>query len=398
MRLSVPANYDCGLAGELSQYPVREVYGKLSWDPAGGGRPSCCTPGVDFQTLKPYVEALKTHGIQFNYLLNGSCLGNREWDRRWQKKLMRLLERLEAIGVARLTISTPLLFRMIKRRFPGFSLKVGIYAQVDTPARARYWEDLGADEITLESFSINRDFDRLRRIRRAVRCDLQLIANHPCLANCPMQPYHQNGFAHSSDGSRRLFVDTCILACSQLRLKEPERFIQAGWIRPEDLGFYERMGFDSFKLLERNIPSAELIKRVRAYSRRRFQGNLAELILPYGFKQAGSGGPGWLARHFLRPLQVRPGRLKPIVELVRMQGMMFPLEAQPIRIDSTKIPADFLERVEKAGCRAGDCGDCQLCGEIAAEAVCVEDGFRRAVLAKYDEADESILTGRLWDV
>ena len=100
---------------------------------------------------------------------------------------------------------------------------------------AVFEEDLGADEITLESFSINRNFDRLQNIRRAVRCSLQLIVNHPCLPNCPMQIAHQNDFAHSSDGSRRLFIDYCLFTCSAMRLKDPCLFIKSGWIRPEDL-------------------------------------------------------------------------------------------------------------------------------------------------------------------
>lgn len=394
----MPANYDTGLVGELSRHPVREVYGKLSWDAVGGGRPTYSTSGVTFRKLEAYVTALKRRGIKFNYLLNSSCLGNREWDRRWQKKLMRLLERLEAIGVARLTVSTPLLFKIIRRRFPGFSLKTGIYAQVDTPVRARYWEDLGADEITLESFSINRDVERLEKIRRAVRCDLQLIVNHPCLLNCPMQPYHQNGFAHASDGSNRLYVDSCLLACSQLRLKEPERFIQAGWIRPEDLAVYEAIGYDSFKLLERNIPSNELIRRVRAYSSRRFEGNLADLILPYGFQAAAAGGRGWMMRYFLKPLQVRPGRLGPLVELTRMQGMMQPMAQRPIRIDSAKIPSDFLQTVTGKHCGMQSCEACGYCRQVAREAVEVDEDWREAVLARHAEMEESILTGRFWDV
>ena len=35
-----------------------------------------------------------------------------------------------------------------------------------------------------------------------------------------MQPYHQNGFAHSSDGSRELFIDYCFLHCTMERLDQ----------------------------------------------------------------------------------------------------------------------------------------------------------------------------------
>jgi collagenase-like PrtC family protease len=67
------------------------------------------------------------------------------------------------LGVRRVTVSTPFLLELVKRRFPEFKVRVGIYAQVDTPRRARFWEDLGADAIVLESFSINRNFSRATR-------------------------------------------------------------------------------------------------------------------------------------------------------------------------------------------------------------------------------------------
>jgi hypothetical protein len=147
------------------------------------------------------------------------------------------------MGVRRVTVSTPFLLELVKRRFPEFKVRVGIYAQVDTPRRARFWEELGADAIVLESFSINRNFRRLAAIRQAVRCDLQLIANHVCLMNCPMQTYHQNGFAHASDDTGTLFIDYCFLRCSRLRLTDPSQFIKSAWIRPEDLAVYEAMGY-----------------------------------------------------------------------------------------------------------------------------------------------------------
>jgi len=137
---------------------------------------------------------------------------------------------------------------------------------VDTPRRARFWEELGADAITLESFSINRNFRRLAAIRQAVHCDLQLIANHVCLMNCPLQSYHQNGFAHASDDSSTLFIDYCLLRCSRMRLADPSQFIKSAWIRPEDIAAYVAMGYTTFKLLERGIPSAELLRRIQAYS------------------------------------------------------------------------------------------------------------------------------------
>lgn len=398
MRLSVAANYDSALVARLAEYPVEEVYGKLPADLVGGGRPSFMGTPLSFKRLARYVARLNQHGIAFNYLLNAACLGNREWSGRWQRRLTALLDRLWRIGVRRLTVSTPILLEMVKTRFPRFHVKVGIYAQVDTPERARFWESLGADAICLESFSINRNFARLEAIRRAVQCDLQLIANHPCLPNCAMQPYHQNAFAHASDGSHQLFVDYCFLACTQRRLSDPTNLIKSQWIRPEDAAIYEAMGFTSFKLLERGIPSDELLKRVRAYSERRFEGNLAEILLPYGFRQEKPKGLGWLLRHFFRPWQINPFRLAPLYRFIRSQGMLFPKETTSVQIDASAIPPDFLSVFQSGRCKGLDCADCDYCERIAERAVQIEPEFRQRSLEQLAELQDAVRDGSLWGI
>ncbi|MBN1362165.1 MAG: hypothetical protein JW993_16335 [Sedimentisphaerales bacterium] len=398
MKLSVAANYDLDLVATLAGFPVAEVYGKFPTDLVGGGRPSYMGTPLTAHYLAVYASALSRHGIAFNYLLNSSCLGNREWSRSWQKKLMRLLEGLASMGIKRLTVSTSYLLERIKAAFPDFYIKVGIFAQIDTPRRARFWRDLGADALTLESFSINRDFEALRAIRAAVDCELQLVANHPCLPNCAMQPYHQNGFAHSSDGSRRLFVDYCFLQCTFRRLEDPSLLIKAGWIRPEDTRFYESLGYDSFKLLERGIPSVDLAERVAAYSRRRSIPNLAELILPYGFKRAPAKRRFWLLRHFFRPGQVRLSRLAPLYGMMKDQGMLFALDRNPFYIDSEKIPADFIEGFAQRRCSALACAECRYCDGIAAGAVRVEPEFRHEQLARLRQTHQDLIHGGLWHV
>ena len=398
LRFSLAANYDPDLVPALAAYPVDEVYGKLPSDGVSGGRPRYLATPLSTAGLRRYVSLLDRHGIAFNYLLNGACFGNHEWTRRWQKRVTRLLDTLGELGVRRLTVSTPFLLELVKRRFPEFKVRVGIYAQVDTPRRARFWEDLGADAITLESFSINRDFSRLASIRRAVKCELQLIANHVCLPNCPLQVYHQSGFAHASDGSGTIFVDYCFLRCSRLRLMDPSLLIKAAWIRPEDLGFYEAMGYTTFKLLERGIPSAELMRRVRAYSERRFDGNLAELLLSHGFKAPVRKESFWALRHFFKPRQASALRLKPLLELARLQGMLSPLPDSPVNVNAQAIPADFVEGFRDRDCAAMQCRTCGYCERIAAKAVSIAPGYRTTVLEKYAQIDHCLTTGALWNV
>jgi len=398
MELSLPANYDAELIPKLEPYPVNEVYGKFPSDFVGGGRPSYMGTPLSERALRDYVALLDRHRIAFNYLLNSACIGNREWTRRWQKRLMRFLEKLQRWGIRRLTVSTPFLLEAIKARFPDFFIKVGIFAQIDTAARARFWEDLGADGLTLESFSINRDFRRLRSIRAAVSCELQLIPNIFCLPNCPMEQYHHNGFAHASDGSGGIFIDYCFLRCTRRRIEDPSLLIKSAWIRPEDIAAYEAIGYTAFKLIERGIPSSEVLKRARAYSERRFDGNLAELILSYGFKEPLRKQRLWAVRHFFKPFQVSPLKLKPLYDLMRHQGMLFPTDRPPFHIDSSRIPEGFIRSFENRDCASLDCRECRYCEDIARQAVHLDPEFQRESLERFAAAERAMATGSLWNV
>jgi collagenase-like PrtC family protease len=396
-KFSLAANYDPELIPLLKPYPIDEVYGKFPADGINGGRPRYMATPLSEDDLRSYITLLDSHDIAFNYLLNGSCFGNLEWSRSWHKKMSLLLDKLGDMGVRRLTVSTPFLLELIKHRFPEFKVRVGIYAQVDTPRRARFWEDLGADAITLESFSINRNFNRLTTIRQSVQCELQLIANHVCLMNCPMQSYHQNGFAHASN-TQNLFIDYCLLRCSKARLTDPAQFIKSAWIRPEDLSTYEAMGYNTFKLLERGIPSSELLRRVKAYSERRYDGNLADLLLSYGFKEPIRKESNWSMRHFWKPFQMNPFRLKPLLNLASLQGMLSPLEQNPVYIDTHKIPENFLDGFRNLDCASLDCQTCGYCARIAEKAVSIVPEYRTKVLSQYAKTDSLIATGKLWNV
>jgi len=119
-RFSLAANYDPELVPALAAYPVDEVYGKFPTDGVSGGRPRYMATPLSEADLRQYIRLLDGHGIAFNYLLNGSCFGNHEWTRPWQKKVTALLTKAGDMGVRRVTVSTPFLLELVKRRFPQF--------------------------------------------------------------------------------------------------------------------------------------------------------------------------------------------------------------------------------------------------------------------------------------
>ncbi len=396
MRLTVPANYDPSILPGLKASGTFEIYGKLPSDVVGGGRPSYMTTPLSKRSLSSYIGEVHKQGMEFNYLLNSACLGNEEWTKKFHKELDKLLHWLTEVKVDTVTVSIPYLAQVIKARFPHFKLKAGIYAQIDTVKRAKYWEDLGADAINLASFSINRDLETLQAIRQAVKTDLVLIANHFCQPNCPYQLHHQNGHAHASHHNPKFLIDYPIIQCQKNRLANPWLFIAAGWIRPEDIKHYEQMGYSTFKLLERNIPSENLLQRVQAYHEGKFEGNLADLLLSWGFKKkAPKYSLVHMARYF-RFWKMPPRLAGTSLSFLQDQGMFFPKETNPIVIDTSAIPDNFMEKFRSGSCRDQLCSTCGYCERIAKKAVTISPEFLQNILPVYDKLEQELTGGSAW--
>jgi len=293
MRLSVATNFDPRLLEALEGYPVYEVFGKLPRDFVGGGRASYMLSPVSRRSLAEHVAQAHRRGIQFNYLLNAACLNNLEWTGRGQREIERLLAWLARIGVDSITVSLPHLLELIKRRYPQFRVKVGVFAGVDGVQKAKWWEDLGADGITLASLAVNRNFSLLAAIRRSVACELQLLVNTNCLQACPLASAHMVALSHASQAGHAaggFLIDYCFLKCTQMKLREPVNYIRSDWIRPEDLHHYQALGYDRFKIAERNAPTEVMVRRVKAYTEGRYDGNLLDLVQGYGFACGNSAG------------------------------------------------------------------------------------------------------------
>jgi hypothetical protein len=154
------------------------------------------------------------------------------------------------------------------------------------------------------------------------------------------------------------------------------------------------MGFSTFKLLERNIPSYALLERARAYHQRRYEGNLADLLLSWGFRQA---PPGFTRRHLFRAFRfwkMPLGLAGTAREFMKTQGMLLYTQANnPVHIDSQAIPADFLDHFEHGSCLDRSCRDCGYCARLAHQAVSIEPEFLAQVLPLYQEMESRLVSG-----
>jgi len=392
MKLSVPTNWQPQLIDGLSKMCVGEFYGKLEKDIVGGGRPALILSSVTKQQAKEHVALIHRNGLRFNYLLNALCMGNREWTIRGQRDIRSFLDWLAEIGVDTITVAMPYLLQLIKKSYPLFKVKISVCAGVDGAIQAKYWEELGADEISLSPWSVNRNFRLLKQIRSAVNCDLQLYANTRCLTGCPFMVYHYLGANHASGsiGQRNGFlINYCEFICNHLILLEPWRIISSCWIRPEDLHFYRESGVNSIKLSERDAKTEFISRVVEAYSREKFEGNLMDLFID-GTKRLSSETRFLWKKliFFCRPTKVN---------ILRLYGYLKNMPSSlPIFLDNGKLD-NFLNFFVEGKCDHADCGRCGYCRGVAEKAVSLSVNDREKLLRSHKEILNSLFDGSIFD-
>lgn len=404
MKLSVAYTFEPGLIQKLAGFPeVKEIYGKLDKDIFGGGRSAYTLRPTSRTGLHESVKMAHAYNITFNYLCNGATLGGLEQTKHGHKQIRRMLDFLTDIGVDSVTVASPFLLRMIKKQYPHFSVRISVFAVIDSPGKARLWEDMGADTLCISAIACNRNFKKLETIRSAVQCEAQLLTNASCLLDCAHELTHMNLLTQSScsrDPLHGFCLDYCFLNCSLQRYKNPVNFIRSTWIRPEDLCVYEKLGYASFKIVERSCPKELLLKRVAAYAHREFNGNLLEIVAPVAQIKKEQQTTFMQRLHTVR-MMFKPQKIK-ISSLLKMRRFGekiiqhdFSPATGPLYIDNKALNG-FLAGVLERDCSTLGCDTCGYCHQWARQCVVMRDEHRREVLDLAQELDNGLSSSSLW--
>lgn len=389
LKIAVPTNWQKDLIPLVSRNPVDELYGKLAQDFVGGGRPAYSIPQVSRKESALHIKDAVRSGRAFNYLLNPTCLNNVELTRRGQKAIRLLLDWLDGLGVERCTVAMPYLLELIKKRYPRFKVYVSTSSRVDSLERARRWEALGADGIILDSVSVNRDFRLLRQLRSQLECEMVLIANVNCIYACPFKNYHCTAISHASQSaflSQGFFMDYSSLMCGYLRVKYPENFIRADWIRPEDLALYEDLGIDRIKLVDRTMPTEFIAAVASAYINRRHEGNLLELFANCRKKlMYNKIGFGRKMKYLFHPLRINLYRVS------KLKDLAFDI----FYLDNRALDG-FLEHCVNNDCRLNSCRDCGYCREVAQRALKVDRLLQQKLIERYEQYLSRVISGDIF--
>lgn len=383
MKISLATNYQDDLIEQIKGYPIYEIYGKLKNDIIGGGRPDDELKDIDTINFENHVKKVRDSGIKFNYLLNGSCLSNNEQNKEWQDNLKRFLDYLYNIGVNALTITNPYILQLVKKYFGNkFTIRISTFACVDSFDRAKYWEEMGADIICADFVKINRDFKTLKyMVDNLKHSKIEILATNSCLKNCPMIFTHTTALSHASDKTKgkENYEDWSLFYCQKIQNEREEEYIKSPWVRPEDIKYYEDIGIEHFKLTERGFPTSELVKRVQAYTNRKYDGNLIDLIQ----------GHGCLDENGEKQLEKREVKNKKEIynEIKRVRGIgcarQYP---RNIYIDNSKLDG-FINFFVKGNCN-NNCNECGYCKNFAQKAVTKNLEVSNYLKELYDEYDK----------
>lgn len=352
MELIAPTIFDNELAEYFSNHGVGSVYGKLPVDFLGGGHETQMLTKVGWPKLAEHIRYCRTLGMDFNYVMNSTCMGLSEFDNEGRRNLFSFFDSLAEAGVSSVTVSNPNILQMIKQNY-DIKVKVSACCYVKSVGEVKYWEEIGADIIVLDPLQVNRDFKTLKGIAKAASAELELIVNNNCFQYCPEIYNHQNFLSHSSHHSLKTAVehDYSYNWCSKERLLEPANYLIADWIRPEDIHHYENIGYQRFKITDRNTPVEYLKRRVRAYHERRHDGNLLDLI-----------------QHFAYRDNVSPQEY-----------------LEKVHIDNRQLD-DFMKIFLKGECKAKDCGGkCRYCYDYADRAITRDVSFCESQVRYKDE-------------
>lgn len=130
--------------------------------------------------------------------------------------------------------------------------------------------------------------------------------------------------------------------CSREKLKNPVKWLQMQWIRPEDICVYVQEGFNHFKLTDRLAPTENLLFIAEHYLKGQSPQNLFPLMERNGTKYQNFNG--------------------------------YNKGNQPFFIDSSKIPKDFIEHF-----RSGECDstneNCVYCNKLTLKAIKTDSTF-----------------------
>ncbi len=353
MELVLGTNFDDTLVERVSDLPVRSFFAGFPVSLTGAGRPPYILPEIDRDGFRRHLKAIHRQGREFYATLNSNDLGLKEYGSGYLDAFQREVGELLDLGVDGFVVAIPALVQAIHRAHPSIPISVSSFARIRSVSQAEYFLRLGADTIILEEG--NRNFPLIRGLVRA-GARVEVLTNQTCIRECPYRAHHLNTSSLCSQpGGDLLWFEFPILECGLEVVRDPRQLISSIWVRPEDLSTYEEAGVYRFKISGRNRTTEWLDHAARAYTDRKYHGNLLD-ILSFVQIKAPSKALATLAAQGVSPTVVGPLR-------EAFAGM------DDVVIENDAFPPGFLRHIAATDCESRSCDECGYCGAVAEKVV-----------------------------
>lgn len=289
-KLKVPAFFDFDFLNQLiylnnhskNNTVIAEVYGSFPDISHSQTRINERLSNSTLNFFKEYVSYAHQNGIEFDYIMNGTCYGNKSKEELIDDFLSEITV-VRLIGIKKITASSPFLIQFIRSRFPDMQITASINLCTNSVGQALRWQDMGVNRIVLDR-SINRNGKLVKIINSHLNIETELLVNSMCLCFCGMHQFHNNMNSHINDSSDKSYCYNYPYSkCFETYLKNPIEMICSGWIRPEDLDLYQTLGISNFKLEGRGEDKEIVLKIISIYMNNEFNGNIFDLLFT-GYK------------------------------------------------------------------------------------------------------------------
>lgn len=264
---------------------IAEVY--FSWGDFANGRSSQLekkgyTPWELQKMQMDSLSRLHETGFSFNLLFNGNCYGKDSQSRAFFEKIGMTVDYiLKHYGLSSITTTSPLIAKFIKNNFEELEVRASVNMEIGTVQGMDYLSDY-FDGYYMKR-ELNRNFEAIEKLSTWCRMNgkkLYLLANSGCLNHCSAHMFHDNLVAHESEIAKMDNAYEFRGICKEYLSKEEHYHSlieDTSFIRPEDISRYEPY-FDGIKLATRVHKNPSMV--VRSYCRRKYSGNILELLEP----------------------------------------------------------------------------------------------------------------------
>lgn len=291
MNYSMATNWDDRLIPELKKLnflykdKIIELFNSLPFATA------VSISKINKTKVEKKIKLIKKAGFRFNYLINSTTFPYLyiKDKRKSYEKTKEYISWITKQKVDIVTVSDKKLLSFIYKYFPGLKVNLSIVLALKNVKEINLLRKKypNIERVTLHQ-AIDRDKNKLiKHIANAHKKEglkpvkIELLANEICLYNCPLMKKH---YAYSSKISQpggfkmEKSIDKFDIWCGKIRAKDPLKFLNACWIRPEDVEIYENLGVDILKIAGKTCPTDYLIKTASSYMKRGHEGNVMDLF------------------------------------------------------------------------------------------------------------------------